>query len=90
MREPKLYWKKSHKCYYVNINRSPHRLDPDENKAQELYHKLMGNKGVVKPSYPVVALLEKFLDHHKLNSKPETTAFIVNPLILLPTTSAPN
>ena len=75
MREPSIYWKKSHRCFYVNISRKPHRLDPDEEKAKKLYHQLMAGRGLVKPTYPVVALLDGFLDHHKQNSKPSTYRF---------------
>jgi hypothetical protein len=46
----------------------------------------MGKKGVVKPSYFVVALFEKFLEYHKQNSK--LTAFIGKLLILLLTSLA--
>jgi hypothetical protein len=75
MREPKVYWKNSHKCFYVNIGGKPHRLDPDETKAAEMHETLLATKGVIKPSYVVALLLEQFLEHHKLSSKPFTYHF---------------
>jgi hypothetical protein len=44
MRQPKPYLKKTHNCYYVNLNGKPVRLDPDEKKAWEEWHLKYSNR----------------------------------------------
>jgi integrase len=80
MREPKVYWKKSHRCYYVNLGGKPVRLDPDEGKARDQYHQLMAGKRLVKPGCRAVELLDAFLEHVKVSCSAGTYGFYRRPL----------
>ena len=80
MSEPKMYWKASHKCYYVTINRKQTRLDPNKTKARELYHRLMLNHAAVKEDCPVAAILDRFLEWCEKNREPSTYDFYHAPL----------
>jgi integrase len=80
MSEPKMYWKASHKCYYVTFGGKQTRLDPDEEKARTLYHTLMLDKAPVKSTCPVVAILDRFLEHCERNTKPATYEFYRDPV----------
>ena len=67
MRIPKPHWKKSHKCYYVKIGKTFHRLDPDETKAREMWQDLLSKQNIkdgTTPSrnIPVRDLLYLFLE----------------------------
>ena len=75
MREPKVYWKKSHRCFYVNLNGKATRLDPDETKAYNQYHQLMSGKRLVKSTCRVVELLDAFLEHVQVSNAPGTYEF---------------
>ena len=72
MREPKPYWKASHSCWYVKINGRHHRLDPDKEKAWELYHQLMAGTREVGPNTMVLELMAEFLAHSKRVNEPST------------------
>ena len=72
MREPKPYWKASHLCWYVKINGRHHRLDPDKEKAWELYHQLMAGTREVGPNTMVLELMAEFLAHSKRVNEPST------------------
>ena len=41
MRIPKPHWKRSHSCWYVQIARKMYRLDPDKEKADEIWKSLI-------------------------------------------------
>jgi integrase len=80
MRQPKPYFKKSHNAWYANIGpgKRPVRLAKgreNEAIAWEEYHKLMAGRQPASPNCTVVDLAQRFLDHHKSNSKPATVAF---------------
>jgi integrase len=74
MRQPKPYWKKSHACWYVNINGKPVRLDPDEAKAQTLYYERMAGTRDVAPDMLVLELILRFLEWSKANQSAGTFA----------------
>src|SRR4051794_32750760 len=69
MREVKPYYKKSHRCYYVNLNGKPTRLDPNRDIAWKLYRKLASaaddepatNEELASPTVKVQTLLIEFL-----------------------------
>ena len=87
MRQPKPYFKKSHRAWYANIgsNGRPVRLASEEEgeaKAWERYYQIMADRQPVKPDGLVVDLLERFLDHHHKNSKPATYQFYARPVNL--------
>ncbi len=75
MRQPKPFWKASHKCWYVKIKGIQHRLDPDEEKAWQLYYKMMAGTRLVGDSDPVVEVVDQFLDWSNLNHEPNTFQF---------------
>ena len=75
MRQPKPFWKTSHKCWYVKLNGVQHRLDPDEEKAWQLYHKLMAGTQPVGEADAVVVVIDQFLDWSHLNHEPNTFKF---------------
>ena len=67
MRMPEPFFKKSHKCWYVEIDGKQKRLDSDEDKAWKLYHKMMAGQRVVGEDNQVLNVMEQFLDwseHH--------------------------
>jgi len=71
-REPKKHWKASHKCWYVKVRGEFIRLDPDEEKAQQLYHEIMAGSREIKPDAQVAELILEFLAWSKKNHKPGT------------------
>jgi integrase len=62
----KPYLKKSHACWYVNIDGKNIRLSPDKDEAHELYHQLMQERKkaarFVEPDKPVPTSLGSILD----------------------------
>lgn len=79
MREPRPYYKASHKCWYVNIDGKQHRLDPDEAKARKLYHQLMNQardaEAVATPNAKVVDHIAVYLDWVEKNRAADTYAW---------------
>jgi integrase len=59
------YYKSSHKCWYCKFDRKDVRLDPDKDKAHEIYHQLMAGK-LDRSNPGVLPLLDAFLEyvHH--------------------------
>jgi integrase len=85
MRQPKPYFKKSHKAWFANIgpNGRPVRLASQaegEEKANERYYAKMAGRQPVDSDAPVVDLLERFLDHHEKESAPATYQFYARPV----------
>jgi integrase len=72
MRRPEPYYKKSHKCWYANINGKATRLDPDEETAWKVYFRLMGSEREADDDAIVLDLINEFLDHSKLANKART------------------
>lgn len=72
MRQPKPYFKASHKAWYVNLRGKPHRLAEEEKAAWQEYHRLMAGEAPVTSKTTVVALLDRFLVWTKDNRKPKT------------------
>lgn len=70
MREPTPYFKKSHRCWYVNIQGKPVRLDKDKDKAQLAFHAIMAGTREITSKTPVVELCSEFLvDCHRQNEQ---------------------
>jgi integrase len=87
MRQPKPYFKASHKAWYANIgsNKRPKRLASEaegEAKAYERYYQIMADRQPVDSDTLVVELLDRFLDHHSKNSAPATYQFYARPVNL--------
>lgn len=72
MKKP--YWKATHKCYYVDIDRKSHRLDPDKATAEAMVHKLMAQRRPqqASPLKTVADLTEQFLRWVERERSPET------------------
>jgi integrase len=68
-REPRIYWKSSHNCWYVNLKGRQTRLDSDEATARQKFHEIMAGKAR-QPEQPapgrrsvvVTEIVNKFLD----------------------------
>jgi len=80
MRQPQPYYKASHDSWYANIgpNKRPVKLAKgraNESAAWEEYHKQMAGRQPVSADWTVLDLAQRFLDHHKANSKPATVAY---------------
>jgi hypothetical protein len=76
--QPKPFWREFTKCWYVQIGKKQVRLDPDQEKAYQLYHEIMARKPEValeaKPAAGqlVVQVLDTFLDWVKANKAEKT------------------
>jgi site-specific recombinase XerD len=68
-REPQKHWKASHK---VKVNGQFIRLNPDEEKAQQLYHEIMAGKREIKPDTQVAQLILDYLEWSKKHHKART------------------
>lgn len=75
MKQPKPFWKKSHKCWYVQRGDKQIRLDPDKEKAWQMYHKIMAGEIVVGQDERVVDVIRQFLDWSEGNHEPDTYRF---------------
>jgi hypothetical protein len=71
-REPQKHWKASHQCWYVKIAGKFIRLDPDEEKAQRLYHEVMSGQREIGPKTKVAELVRDYLRWSKSHHKPRT------------------
>lgn len=71
-REPKKYWKATHKCWYVKVAGQHIRLDPDEEKAQDLFYQVMAGRREIKPDALVVELILEYLLWSKKKHKART------------------
>jgi len=82
MRQPKPYYKKTHKAWYVNLGpgRRPVKLGGDEDKAYQEYHRLMAGRQAVLPNCTILDLSQRFMDHHKAHSAPRTVKFYYDAL----------
>jgi integrase len=71
-REPQKHWKASHKCWYVKVNGQFIRLDPDDDKAQQLYHEIMAGRREITPDTQVAQLILDYLEWSKKHHKART------------------
>jgi integrase len=71
-REPKPYYKKSHKRWYVKINGVHHPLGADEKEAWTEYHRLMAGRLNLGRQPLIVDLLEAYLAWCEVNRAPAT------------------
>lgn len=70
MRKP--YFKKSHKCWYVDIHGKPHRLGAEKEAAFQEYHRLMSGQTPATPQLTVCQLFDQFLNWTERNRAPRT------------------
>jgi integrase len=71
-REPKKYWKATHKCWYVKVAGKHIRLDPDEEKAQKLFYEVMAGRREIGPDALVAELILEYLLWSKKKHKART------------------
>ena len=79
-KRPEPFWREQTRCYYVQLGKKQHRLDPDEPTAWRLYHELMARPPEERdrPAVPpcgqalVVEVLDAFLGWALANSSPRT------------------
>ena len=50
-KRPEPFWRSERNCWFVQIGKKQHRLDPDESTAWRLYHELMA-RPPEEPSQP--------------------------------------
>jgi len=72
MRQPKPYYKESHKAWYANIGpgKRPVRLAPEEEGekvAWDKYHALMAGRQPMSADCRAVEILDRYLEHCHLN-----------------------
>jgi len=85
-RVSKMYWKKSHQCYYCDIQNSatakkePKRLDPDEDQADRIRAGIVANLAEPSPDMLVTVLLEHFGRACAKKNKPQTVEWYSRPL----------
>jgi integrase len=80
VRYPRPFWRESRQCWFVQLGKKQHRLDPDKDRAFELYHDLMKKSGKERreplpmlASDPlVIEVLDAFLEWAKNNSTRRT------------------
>jgi len=79
MRLPKPYWKKSHNCWYADIDGKTRRLDPDETKAKDVFKKLLAEsndhdsaEALAGTDATVQDLIEEFLAWTEKHREPLT------------------
>lgn len=75
MRQPQPFWKSTHKCWYLKLNRKDVRLDPDEEKAWDLYHQIMGRQLDLTADPRVMPLMDEFLEYTQKHREPGTYTF---------------
>jgi integrase len=65
-KRPEPFWREQTKCFYVQIGKKQHRLDPDEATAWRLYHELMARPpeqpAIIPSSLAAVEVVDLFLD----------------------------
>lgn len=71
--EPRPYWKKSHRQWYVKIDGTHYPLGRDKEAAWEEYHKLMAGRRDLGNRPLVLDLLEAFLAWCEVNRAPAPT-----------------
>lgn len=70
-RVPEPFWRSERNCWFVQIGKKQHRLDPDEETAKKLYHELMAKppEERVAPlpstSGLLIPIMDAFLDWTK-------------------------
>jgi Rhodopirellula transposase DDE domain len=76
--QPKPFWREFTKCWHVQIGKKQVRLDPDQEKAYQLYHEIMARKpeaaleAIPAAGQLVVQVLDAFLDWVKANKAEKT------------------
>lgn len=71
-KRPEPFWREQTHCFYVQIGKKQHRLDPDESTAWRLYHEMMAKppeaRAVPLPSaMSAVEVIDRFLAWAEIN-----------------------
>ena len=70
---PKPFFKKSRRCWYVQLDRRQHKLSPDKDEAFRMYHQLMSQPCERHvPSDSLAAIVDAFLEWSQKNRSPDT------------------
>ena len=69
---PKPFFKKSHRSWYVEIDRKQINLGPDSDQAHERYHELMRSEPKHADCSLAVGVIDAFLEWVKHNKSPRT------------------
>ena len=75
MREPKPFYRRQTKSWYVQIGKKQVELGKDKNEAFQKYHGLMAGRQPVTDDTTVYAVLFQFLGWNKLHREPTTHEF---------------
>jgi integrase len=75
MREPKPFFRKQTKTWYVQIGKKQHNLGPDEEVAKQKYHALMSGRQPITDDTIVYAVLFQFLGWDKQHREKSTHEF---------------
>ena len=57
----KPWWREQTQCYYVRINGKQHRLDPDKDTAESMFHALMAKPKKLRHNSAIV-IIDQFLE----------------------------
>ena len=68
---PKMYWRNSHRCWYLNLDGKQHRLSPDKALAQALYLEKLAGKGG-SGGHTLGEIVVKFYDELRQTRSPNT------------------
>ena len=72
-KRPELFWQEQTRCYYVQVGKKQHRLDPDEDTAWRLYHQMMARSpeqakpAIISPTLAAVEVVDPFLEWVSVN-----------------------
>jgi len=77
-KRPEPFWREQTRCYYVQVGKKQHRLDPDEETAWRLYHEMMARPPEVAEPVPssgalaAVEVIDLFLEWASVNRERPT------------------
>ncbi len=77
-KHPEPFWREQTRCYYVQVGKKQHRLDPDETTAWRLYHEMMARPPEVVEAVPssaaltAVEVIDLFLEWASVNRERPT------------------
>jgi hypothetical protein len=68
-KRPEPFWREQTRCYYVQLGKKQHRLDPDETTAWRLYHELYAQDRSPGISSCGLAVSASSSDRHTMTSR---------------------
>jgi integrase len=81
MRQPKPFYRKQTKSWYVQLGKKQHNLGSDKTAAMTAYYTLMAGKQELADSSQVVAVLRKFLEWNKKHRAAGSHKFYSRPIL---------